>query len=96
MEREIQQMIGEWRTQQRIGNIKNLKLSRYNFLPTEYHVIFDDRLLITGLYTPNKEADSKVDVEDPLLIDNATTDGEQIIKRYILRFDSFENDVNAS
>ena len=91
----IQNTINEWKKLQTSGIIQTLEIHRFEFLPTEYHVIFDSKFIISGLYTPNRNSWSSIDVEDPMVINNNTGSGNIFIKNHIKRFDKFITYINT-
>jgi hypothetical protein len=79
--------IQDWRTLQREGFIGKLIIRSYDFLPTEYECIFDDRILLLGLYESVPTDYSRVKVGNVTAVRNSTQPGRQMIEEYRSRFD---------
>jgi hypothetical protein len=85
----IEHMIGEWRRLQKAGRIGALAIRRYTQVPTEYQAIFDRSAMIAGLYSPDPDNWSGVQVDDPWIVMDETVAGTELIAKYISRFDRF-------
>jgi hypothetical protein len=77
----------DWHRMAAEGKINNLIIRSYDFHPTEYQVIFDDRGMLTGLYDSDPTDYSEVKVRSPLYVDGSTGDGRTVIGEYQQRFD---------
>jgi hypothetical protein len=86
--RHINDYITEWEKERNKGKIREIKIRKFLFIPTEYYVIFDDKYMIVGLYQPTD--DNWGDVIDPFLIQNSSPEGAELIKRYIARFEAIK------
>lgn len=84
---QIQLAIRDWQRLTKEGKIHSLEIRSYDFLPTEYQVIFDSDSMISGLYDSDPTDYSEVKVREPVLVDGSTIDGRTLIAKYIARFD---------
>jgi hypothetical protein len=85
--KQIELVVRDWRALERDGRIKNLTVRSYDFFPTEYECIFDDKCMLLGLYDSDPEDYSGVRVRNAVLIENSAQPGRQMIAEYIERFD---------
>ena len=90
-ERNIETTIKQWIDYKKNGHIKKLYLYRYNFNSTEYQVIFDEEILISGIYFPDETITSRQGVIDPIYVECNTKQCKILIKDYIKRFDKILN-----
>jgi hypothetical protein len=85
---QIRLVMQDWNRLARAGKIASLKIRCYDFLPTEYQIIFDHDSMISGLYDSNPADYSGVIVRDPVYVDGATSDGRAMLGNYVERFDN--------
>lgn len=74
-----------------ITGIKNLQVVRYNRYPTEYLVIFDDRYLIIGRYSPNDKSEHGSNYFDPIVFSGKELSSKRYIDETIVWYDSIFN-----
>ena len=86
---QIKLVVQDWRGLVKSGRLRELEVATYDFLPTEYNVIFGDDLLFAGLYEPDPEDYSGVRVRGVGLIRGSTLEGRAVIGDYTERFDAF-------
>jgi hypothetical protein len=84
---QIALVVRDWNRLASDGKIGHLQIRSYDFLPTEYQVIFDDQTMLAGLYHSEPSDYSEVRVQPPFLVDGSTTDGKAVIDVYRDRFD---------
>jgi hypothetical protein len=84
---QIKLVVSDWRRLQQAGVIGELHIRSYDFLPTEYECIFDDSLLVLGLYESDPDDYSEVKVLPPTVVDGSSPAGRQMIELYRTRFD---------
>lgn len=87
--KQIELVVKDWRALVREGRIRTLSIRSYDFLPTEYECIFDERCLFLGLFESAPEDYSEVRVRNVAIIENSTPAGRQMINEYIDRYDNF-------
>ncbi len=86
-ESQIMLAVRDWNRLARDGKIASLTIRSYDFLPTEYQVLFDDRAMLLGMYESDPSDYSEVRVRQPFYVDGANVDGRAMIKEYQDRFD---------
>jgi hypothetical protein len=79
--------VRDWRALAKDGRIEKLTIRSYDFLPTEYQVIFDNRAMLLGLYESEPTDYSEVRVRQPFYVDGGTSDGRALVEEYRTRFD---------
>jgi hypothetical protein len=77
-----------WVGRVRSGAIETLLVRQFDFYPTEWFAIFDDRLMIIGSYVYDKEAIGKTRTMPVAYVINADEDGRRLIESKIESFDS--------
>jgi len=87
-ESQIILAVRDWQRLAKDGKISQLLIRSYDFLPTEYQVIFDDRAMLLGSYESDPTDYSEVKVRQPFYIDGANMDGRSMINDYRERFDA--------
>ena len=85
---QIRLVVRDWHRMHSEGRVANLTIRSYDFHPTEYQVIFDDRGMLSGLYDSDPSDYSEVSVRSPFYIDGSTADGRALITEYRQRFDN--------
>ena len=85
----LQHMIKQWQELEKKARIKKLEFRRHNTVPTEWHIIFDDKFIICGLNIPERNDWLGIDILEPTLIDNRSVETRLLIRKYIERFDGF-------
>jgi hypothetical protein len=78
--------IQDWRSLKADGFIGKLTIRSYDFLPTEFECIFDDEVLILGMYQLAPEDYSSVRVRNVTLVLNTATEGQRMIDEYSDRY----------
>ena len=84
---QIRLVVQDWRALEADGRIGSLEVLSYDFLSTEYQVIFDDALLISGLYDSAPANYSEVGVRQVSVFDAMNASGQLMIREYVDRFD---------
>jgi hypothetical protein len=80
--------VKDWKRLAVDGKIKTLSIRSYDFFPTEYQVIFDDKAMLSGLYDSAPSDYSEVLVRHPFHVDGFSADGRSMIHAYSHRFDN--------
>jgi hypothetical protein len=78
-----------WRSLKKEGRINVLTIRSYNFLPMHFECIFDDELLLLGLYEPDPDDPQEIRVGSVTVVENTTPQGEQMIEEYRRRHEGF-------
>jgi hypothetical protein len=81
-------LINLWEKSKAGGRIGSLDIKFYFSLPTEYYVIFDNKAIIIGWYSPTM--DQWCDVEDPIVVYASSQEGATLINNFIERFNKFK------
>jgi hypothetical protein len=76
-----------WRSLEKEGRIGALTVRSYNFLPMNYECIFDDEILLLGLYEPDPDNPIEVKVGSVTIVENNTPQGQRVIEEYQKRYD---------
>jgi len=87
-QRHINDIVSEWERDREKGKVKKLAIDRFFFIPTEYYIIFDDKAMVLGTYMPTSDGWS--DVIEPVFIQNSSTEGAELIRKYAVRFDQLK------
>lgn len=77
-----------WVTRVRSAAIGSLTVRQYDFYPTEWYVLFDDRLMITGSYVFDEHEIGRTRTTDTAYVVRADDEGEQLIASKLEAFDS--------
>lgn len=85
----VAQHISQWESLCGAGRIDELKIARYDFIPTEWQVIFDDNLMIVGLDCPDFYDLTQIHVIEPALLYGYSEETRDVIQKYISRYDDF-------
>jgi len=80
-------VVRDWRTLERTGRIKHLTVLSYDYFPSEYTCIFDDQLLLVGLFESDPSDYSGVRVGPSITYEGSHPDGVPILSAYRERFD---------
>jgi hypothetical protein len=70
------------------NKITNLEIRRYNFFPTEYYIIADDQLLVSGNLETDLDDFSRVRPQDATVVFGDTASLKRIIELKIQTFDA--------
>ena len=90
----VDNQIVKWKDLKKMNRIKDLKIFEYKFFPTEYHVILDDKILLTGLYYPSDNPEKYIDfIQTWSRIENNCSENRLLISNYIERFDKLLADI---
>lgn len=87
-EMNIESVVRDWKHFRDDGFIRELFIWRYNFFPTEYYLVFDDRNIIVGHYLINENRAAKCDVQEPFTANDNSPEGKLLINKYINVFDT--------
>lgn len=82
-------MLKEWDELRKAGRIGDFECRRSRMVPTEWQVIFDDNSIICGLNVPDGNDWLGIDIVEPFLIDDSSSQGKSVIEKYVTRFDRF-------
>ncbi len=85
--RHVRLIAREWRRLAGSGRIRELKIRSYDYLPTDYEVLFDSDALILGLFDYAPEDDSKVRLRAANLIDGTSPAAHSLVVEFRDRFD---------
>jgi len=85
---QIKLICSDWQYLHKTNRILELEIRHYDFLPTEYEVIFDNEYLIFGLYDSDPTDYSGVSVRNPVLVDSKTDAGRIMVSEFANRFDN--------
>lgn len=77
-----------WRSLEKEGRIGKLTVRSYEFLPTQYECIFDDDILLLGLYEPDPRDSLGVRVGPVTMVESNTPHAKRMIEEYKSRYDS--------
>jgi hypothetical protein len=81
-------MIKNWRRLSK-NHKCNISIQKYNFQPMEYFIIFDNYVLIQGVYMFEENPETiGIIAQSPLIISNKTQNGRELIEQRILVFDA--------
>jgi hypothetical protein len=80
--------IAEWQALKASGAIQQLAIARYEFVPSEYQVIVDDKAVIFGAYVYRPDEPAEADFSPPSLVHNVSAEASALIRRFIEAFDS--------
>lgn len=80
-------LVQEWRTLEREGYVGKLTVRSYDFFPTEYECIFDEKVLLLGLYESDPDDHWDIKVGNVTLVEDSTPYGRHMIQEYRSRFD---------
>jgi len=78
-----------WRSMQKEGRVGALTIRSYDFLPMEYECIFDNDLLLLGLYESDPGDSLGVRVGSVTMVEGNTLEGQRMIDEYQSRYDKF-------
>lgn len=78
-----------WRSLKKEGRIDVLTIRSYNFLPMNFECIFDDEILLLGLYESDPDDPIEVRVGKVTIVESNTSQGERMLEEYRSRYDKF-------
>lgn len=84
-----------WAGRVKAGAISSLAVRQFNFYPTEWFAIFDDRLMITGYYIYDQEAIGKTRTSPVAYVTRNDEDGRKLIASKAEVFDALFAGANA-
>lgn len=89
----IKMLVREWNALQNNGSIEKVEIKKYSFLPTEYLIIVDEKVVIHGHYLLDDKHFPLCDVQEPILVYNNNSDNRLLIEKRILFFDKLFNNI---
>jgi len=86
----IEYTISQWKLINQSGQISSIDIYRFDFNPTEFYYIFDNKVIILGHYLMDLTNPSKIKVKQNklFLITNESEFGRAVIDQYIEKFNS--------
>ena len=84
----VKSLITMWDELKDDGRIGSVEKYYYDDLPSEYNIIIDDELLIIGNYVFTNSDRANVTINKVFTINNHRSMGQEVINRYIYRFDT--------
>ncbi|TQS43800.1 hypothetical protein [Cryptosporangium phraense] len=88
LDMEIQlSVLYTWASRVRTGDINSLELRQYDFYPTEWYVIFDDKLMITSSYVHDVHSVGRVGTSPETFVVLPHGEGASLIRSKIESFD---------
>jgi hypothetical protein len=84
-----------WAARVRNGYIRNLRIQQYEFFPTEWYAIFDDRVMVLGSYAFDAEAIGCATPLNSVSLVHAIGAGRELIRTKIEAFDRLLNASSA-
>lgn len=89
---EIRKAIEQWKKQK--NNIEQLQFYGYGFELSEYQIIIDDDVLISGIYVPDEKRISGINYESLLYVEKSD-EYNKFIQNFIQRFDSMTKNLKS-
>jgi hypothetical protein len=80
--------IDEWNSLVASGHLRELNIARYDSVPTEYQVIFDDDAIIFGGYVYRPHEPAEAHFSAPSLVHNVSPEARDLIQRFSHAFDA--------
>lgn len=89
--RHVVSLIGRWESLVHTGRIGTLEIAYYTQFPTEFIMLFDDAVMINGLFYAPGDTPSGAEFLEPAVIINTGIESSKWIAKNIRRFDSAFN-----
>lgn len=87
----VNEVMYQWKELKDKGKIKELEIKKYDYIPPFYVMIFDNNILIKGLFFIDENSRTLLDKTDPFVIYNDTNNSHNLITYYQRWFDNIVN-----
>jgi hypothetical protein len=87
LEANIQSVLNDWRDRYARKNIGSLNIRRDPNIPREYEVIFDNQVVLWGMYITDPGDPTGVRSSKATFISAASAENQEVISNFIERFD---------